>query len=139
MSTPPTRLIAFTVYGHPQPQGSITAFPHARTGRMVAKHPAKLAAWREAIAAEAQRHAGRPLRDGPLALRVRFYLRRPRSAPKRVTRPATRPDLDKLIRATGDALEGVLYTQDSRIVEWHASKHYGDPPRVEIALREANT
>ena len=36
------------------------------------------------------------------------------------------PDLDKIQRAIGDALEGVLYKNDSQIVAWDIRKYWDD-------------
>lgn len=63
--------------------------------------------------------------DGPVMGRVVFYLARPVSRPNAVF-PDRKPDLDKLVRALGDALEGIVITQDSRIVHWHVWKLYAD-------------
>ena len=39
--------------------------------------------------------------------------------------PIGPPDLDKLVRAIGDAMKGAgVYTDDSRIVEWNVSKRW---------------
>ena len=93
----------------------------------------ELAAWRTRVkhtAQEAAREAGwEPRYDGPVAVNAAFFLPRPKSAKKRLW-PHVKPDLDKLIRAIGDALapykqDGVL-KDDSRIVTWHASKDYAD-------------
>jgi crossover junction endodeoxyribonuclease RusA len=45
-----------------------------------------------------------------------------------------KPDLDKVIRATCDALTGILYADDAQIVDTSARKHYGSPERVEISM-----
>jgi len=75
--------------------------------------------------------------DGPAAVRVVFYLRKPKE-PHCNTSPDTKPDLDKLLRALGDALEGSVVTQDSRIVEWSGIKRWARPGEervdVEVAL-----
>lgn len=78
--------------------------------------------------------------DAPVDLTVTFYLPRPRSAPRRVLFPATKPDLDKLTRAVGDALKGIAYTEDSRIVDLHIRKRFAiaSPPRAEILVREVS-
>jgi len=68
---------------------------------------------------------GKKLIDGPVSVQVTFYLKRPASKPDDLF-PSRKPDLDKLCRALGDALEGVVITQDSRIVHWYASKWYAD-------------
>lgn len=130
-----------TVYGIPLPQGSKTAF--VVKGRAVVtdgkKGPA-LKEWRNAIASEARvwlakNGAPAPL-DGPVIVTATFYLPRPKSAPKRVIFPATKPDLDKLTRALGDSLSGIAYTEDSRIVDLHVKKRFAidSPPRAEIEV-----
>jgi Holliday junction resolvase RusA-like endonuclease len=76
-----------------------------------------------------QRPDGWQLLDGPLACSMVFTLPRPKghwrtgrnahllrdAAPPR---PAGVPDLSKLVRATEDALTGVLWTDDARVVEY---------------------
>jgi crossover junction endodeoxyribonuclease RusA len=80
---------------------------------------------------------------GPVALTVVFRFPRPRShyrtngqlrknAPIRQDK---RPDLDKLLRAVGDALSGSVINDDSQISRVAASKIYG-PPGATITLQE---
>lgn len=38
-----------------------------------------------------------------------------------------RPDLDNLAKAVKDALRGIIYADDSQIVEAHLYKRYGEP------------
>jgi crossover junction endodeoxyribonuclease RusA len=50
-----------------------------------------------------------------------------------------RPDLDKLVRGVFDALTGVCFTDDSRIVALQAGKRIaeiGEGPGVNITIRE---
>lgn len=67
----------------------------------------------------------RKLIDGPVSVSATFYLARQTSRPHEIY-PDRKPDLDKLCRALGDALEGVILTQDSRIIRWYARKLYTD-------------
>jgi Holliday junction resolvase RusA-like endonuclease len=61
----------------------------------------------------------------PIAVVIDFYLQGPSSAPKRRTMPDRRPDLDKLVRSTFDALTTAsVIEDDARIVEIVARKHY---------------
>lgn len=61
---------------------------------------------------------------GPVALDVTFTLPRPKSA-KPGARPSTRPDLDKLVRSTKDALTTAgVYEDDGRVVSLIAQKYY---------------
>jgi crossover junction endodeoxyribonuclease RusA len=128
----------FAVSGKPISQGSMT---HVGGGRMV--HSPELIAWRKKVAEVALLHARQtgwvlPL-DEPVMIAAKFYL--PRPTKPRFPVPATKPDLDKLQRAIGDALApkkgmGVL-AEDSRIVKWlDPEKVYARPgeERVEITI-----
>lgn len=129
------------VHGVPIPQGSKSAFVVG--GRAViteGKKSASLKEWRAAIAACArlwlqQNGSPAPL-DGPVSVDVVFYLPRPKSAPKRVIVPATKPDADKLVRSTLDALSKIAYTDDARIVDLNIRKRFAidSPPRAEILV-----
>lgn len=135
------------VHGLPLAQGSKSArVVTGKSGKQVAimtdgfgKKPRELKGWRYAIAAEArkwlQETNAAPL-SGPVAMHVVFYLPRPKSAPKRVLYPATKPDLDKLVRSVGDALKGLAYEEDSRIVDILACKRFAvnSAPRAEISI-----
>lgn len=127
--------IAFTVYAPVASQGSMTALRSRSTGKVIVKHPKKLKPWRDTVGYSAQRAmAGRAKLIGPLALYVRFTLPRPKSAPKSRTWPHVKPDLDKMLRAIGDAMEGIVYANDSQIVVVAASKTYGERVGVEIKV-----
>lgn len=113
--------ITFTILGLPAPQGSKTNMPNgamvegsSRTGRQ------NLRDWRTACIAAARDQAALTGRmSGALELSVQFRFPMPVRARKR-DRPqrlkATKPDLDKLVRALGDALKlGGLIDDDARI------------------------
>jgi Holliday junction resolvase RusA-like endonuclease len=129
--------LAFTVHGTPVPQGSMRTLGKGRP--TIADNRGKLEPWRAAVAsaaAEATNGAG-PL-TGAVRLDVTFVFPRPKahyrtgkyagqlksSAPNRC---ATKPDVDKLLRAIGDALTGIAFVDDAQIVEIVARKHYGIP------------
>ena len=104
----------FTVYCHPEPQGSSKAFVVSGKARITSDNN-KLKPYRQTITCTVLDELNRRGIDTPVApkhepvdLNLIFVLRRPASAPKRRKRPAVKPDLDKLIRATLDALTGVL-------------------------------
>ena len=52
------------------------------------------------------------------------------------TKPTKKPDLDNVIKAVLDALNGVAYKDDSRIVRIEARKEYSDSPRLEIHIKD---
>lgn len=51
-------------------------------------------------------------------------------------RPVTKPDADNIIKAVLDALNGLAYDDDARIVSVTAKKYYSTEPRVEVALMD---
>lgn len=134
-------MIRLEVIGIPAPQGSKTRMPNgamldgtSSTGR------AKLIEWRRAVA-----DAGRswltgfpqaPL-DGPIAVALHFSFPQVKSNPYRFWH-ATKPDLDKLIRATCDAIKSAgLIIDDSQICRIVATKAYCDhdqPPGCEVQI-----
>jgi len=128
--------ISFTAYGQPIPKA------RARTVRLPngivrSYTPKKTASWEESIRTQALDYRPEKLLDGPLELEATFYLLKPKSRPKKHIYPATKPDLDNLCKSVTDALEGLIYTNDSRFVDKIIRKRYGDPPRVEVEIREA--
>nr|DAV40200.1 MAG TPA: Endodeoxyribonuclease RusA [Caudoviricetes sp.] len=138
---------SFFVPGEPITEGSTKAFTSGQ--RVVVTHDRgrELDAWRIKVAKAAEdaaRKAGwEPRHDGPVAVTAIFVLPRPKSVPKTRKWPHTKPDLDKLQRAVGDALApykrpGVL-RDDSRIVEWRASKCYAGGPRMVGAVITVST
>lgn len=129
--------VTFTVRGTPVPQGSAKPFIAGGRARLATKS-APLMAWRTAIATAAGAAMGeRPVMTGPVHVRATFHLQRPASAPKRVTVPATRPDLDKLLRALLDGITGVMIVDDARVVSVMAHKVFGPGPGVVVTVEEA--
>ena len=137
-----TDSVSFTVAGIPIPQGSTRAF--VVKGRAVTTSSNKnLAQWRQRIATEAQRVADESgfYRDGKFAYTVLadFYFPRTKSMGRKLIRHTVRPDLDKLQRAVGDGITGILIADDSEICRWSVSKEYLPPdplqgPRVDVTV-----
>lgn len=138
---------AIVAYGDPATQGSIS-FKGMRKGKpiMVASGAVNLAKWRGQITAAALTAMpwGFEVLDGPLVMDLVVTLPRPVAAPKTLRRlPATKPDLDKLARAAGDALgtdtkaaNRPVITEDSRIVAFRRlEKVYEGDPYDPDALR----
>ena len=119
---------SFFVPGIPATQGSMR---HIGSGRML--HSDDLQPWREAIGYCA-RAAGVQLAEGAVTLTLLFYLPRGKSVKREL--PSVKPDLDKLCRAVGDALEGIAYVGDGAICRLLASKVYSDSPGVQISIEE---
>jgi crossover junction endodeoxyribonuclease RusA len=131
--------LIFTVYGTPQPQGSMKAF--ARGKRIiVTSDNTKLEPWRQqvsgtALAAAIDQKFLRIPRPLGVALTLRFYFERPKSV--KYPDKSSRPDLDKLERAICDALSGIAYDDDSQVTRVTKSKDFGMIARTEIVVTTA--
>lgn len=136
------RVVSFFAEGVAAPEGS-HRYVGYRGGRPVVAHDnPRLAGWRTIVARaanDAARAAGWASQyDGPVAVQAHFYLPRPKR-PRFPDHAATKPDLDKLARAVGDALAapGGILLEDSRIVTWVLTKRWasdGQPPGVHVAV-----
>jgi Holliday junction resolvase RusA-like endonuclease len=132
--------VDFFVPGIPQPQGSKRGFVSANGKVSMVESAAGVKPWRSDVkvfAADAM--TGRPLLTGPVSLRCDFVMKRPVSTPKTKPTPAAtkKPDLDKLLRAIGDALKGTVYAEDSLITEMVGTKRIaedGEQPGVQISV-----
>lgn len=144
ITTEPDVVIA--VHGVPGPQGSKSPtgrYTRTKAGGLapiLKESSDKVKPWRQDVKAAALivMNGGReqPL-DGPLAVSMVFTMReKPASKPtwwpagERWSktlwwRPASTPDLSKLARSTEDALTGVVWHDDARVVEYvRLAKHY---------------
>jgi len=74
--------------------------------------------------------------DCPLSMELSFVLPRPKSLPRKVVYHTKRPDIDNLFKAISDALNGIVYRDDSQIVQLAVEKVYGSEPGVIICLSE---
>lgn len=145
-------MIRFTTFGVAAPKGSAKAFYRPGMRHAVVTHDSsRTKPWQAAVVADARdalcARAGIPL-EGPVAVHVVFWMPRPKSAPKRVTLPATRPDVDKLLRCVLDGLTRAgVYRDDGQVVEAVGRKGFAggleDPmgsagiPRAVVSVIEA--
>lgn len=140
----PRPAITIMVHGLPGPQGSKK---HLGNGVMV-ESSAKVKPWRQdvkyaAIGATAA-VPGWTILDGPLAVAMTFTFARPKghyrtgrnahllrdAAP---IRPAVFPDLSKIVRSTEDALTGVVWYDDQRVVEYvRLGKYYAGTDAFDV-------
>jgi Holliday junction resolvase RusA-like endonuclease len=131
------------IMGEPVPKGSTKSFYIKKLDRVVTTNAnAKTGDWEAFIRMNVQNYlAGHPglffAKDEAVEITVVFHLSRPKSTPLKVKYPVKRPDLDKLERCVGDALNKVLYADDSQIVKWAVEKKYAiGPSMVEIEFKE---
>ncbi|WP_312802216.1 RusA family crossover junction endodeoxyribonuclease [Corynebacterium variabile] len=121
-------MATFHVPGVPASQGSKNAYRRGNKVVLV-ESSKKVRPWRAAVAQAATIAYLRtePI-DGPVAVEIDFHLPRPKSLPKRVIWMVKKPDLDKLIRSTLDALSGIAYIDDNRVTHITATKDYAPSP-----------
>jgi len=132
--------VSFTVAGIAQPKGSTRPFgfiPRDGNGQPLRDQRGRevvrtfttsdnksLKGWETNVRSAAQQQCGCVFFDGPVRVAVVFFLPRPKSAPRRVTHHLTRPDVDKLARGCLDALKGILWPDDSKVVDLIARKAF---------------
>lgn len=146
-------MIRFFVPGIPKPGGSKKAFvirSGPRKGLPVvteaAGQPNK--DWKASVAQKAFNSVCAPFESThSIAVAVVFYMPRPKghfkvngllksNAPNR---PTTKPDIDKLMRPVLDAVKGILWHDDSQVVEMIARKYYADKtPGADVVVALVN-
>ena len=85
---------------------------------------------------------GEPPIDGPLSIAVTAVLPIPASWSRKKREaaiagalwPTGRPDADNYLKAACDALNSIVYRDDSQLVRMEASKCYGVSPRLSITV-----
>lgn len=139
-------MIVIDVLGLPAPKGSNRAMVRGGFAVMVPGSSdvgqQRMKQWERAVRDEASIVArwnatkyGPTFHNQAVAVAILFRLPRPRghfaksgelrkNAP---ARPSVKPDVDKLARATLDALTGIVFDDDSRIVELALHKLYAEP------------
>jgi crossover junction endodeoxyribonuclease RusA len=124
----------FFVVGKPETQGSMRGFVVNNRAILTSTNK-RLKSWRFNVAETALANGwGHELIDGPVRLDLDFRVRRPLAHYGKAGLKANAPkhphthvgDLDKLIRAIGDALTDVVWTDDRRIVDILACKSYAE-------------
>lgn len=143
-------MIDFTAYCTPQPQGSAKAFVIAGKARITTDNtklkPFRSEVTRCAMSAVLGLGVGDPKdvwngqayfpKHLPVRLTLEYTFRKPDSVSKKRMHQVVKPDLDKLVRATGDALTGVIYHDDAQVVEVIARKLYGAIESVRVIAEE---
>lgn len=133
-------MISFTIPGKPVAQGRPRA---ARRGnRIMMYDPKPSKDYKEYVAKIAKEYAPEEPTEAALGVQMKIYREIPKSTTKKdrklinegLKRPIVRPDTDNYTKAILDALNGIIYKDDSQIVDLKASKYYSDDPRVEIKI-----
>lgn len=135
------RPVMFTVPGEPVGKG------RPRIGRVGAHArmftPAKTANYEGLIAHSGQQAmAGRALFEGPVLVELDIALSIPQSMSKKRKSlalagglyPTKKPDMDNVIKAIYDGLNGVVWKDDVQVVKAVVGKRYGETPGVRVKI-----
>lgn len=139
--------IEFTIPGPPVPQGRPRAGKiqnGRKKGQTVLYDPKESKDYKVYVSLIAQHYAPKKLIEEPLSVQMKIYRGIPKSMAKKdkaaalagLNRPITKPDNSNYAKGIEDALNGVIYKDDSQIVDLSVSKYYSDNPRVEISIKE---
>lgn len=143
-------IIDFFVPDKPAPGGSKKGFVNPKTGRViiVEDNDDKNKTWRACVKHFAYHAYQGPILDEPLCVTFEFHRVRLKghfgtgrnagilkgSAP---IRPHLRPDTVKLTRSSEDACTGIIWVDDSRIVDHILRKRWGPQEGVRIIVERA--
>ena len=124
----------YTILGDPRPQGRPKFF---RRGNFVGAYdPKQSRDYKQTLAAQLAAQSPEFIEQGKaVSIYVEFIFARPKSLPKRVEDHVKKPDLDNLIKALKDAAKGILWHDDSQVVQLSARKIYGSTPMTVIDVR----
>lgn len=133
--------IIFTIPGEAVAKGRAKA---ARRGAFITMYTPKKTVDYESKVADAAKAAmtGLTPLDGAVHLTVRIYRQIPKSWSLKKQRaaalgeifPTAKPDTSNIIKAIEDGSNGILWKDDSQIVDTISSKRYGTP-RAEVEVR----
>lgn len=67
---------------------------------------------------------------------LHFFIKPPKNKKSNREYPTTRPDIDNLIKSILDALNGILWDDDSRICKITAEKKYSLSPVIHVTAQQ---
>ena len=138
-------MIAFTIPGQPQGKGRPRVGKIGAHARMYT--PAKTVAYEGLVAHVAQLAMdGIPLFDGPVSVRLEVLCQIPASWSQKKQRaalahevfPTTKPDVDNVVKAVFDGMNGVVWKDDVQAVEVRVHKRYSATPGVHVEVAPVN-
>lgn len=149
LSPAPVMSLKITVPGEPVPKGRHRARivqPRRKSAFIHFYQDAETEKYERLVAQVAHLEMkGRGLILGPLDIHVTAWLPIPASwsqkkraqASDGTLRPVSRPDADNFLKCCLDAMNKVVYHDDSQVVDMRVSKRYSDSPRLEIEIFSA--
>lgn len=136
-------LINFEIPGPPVAKGRAKAF---RRGDHIGHYtPEKTTNYETLVKLAAnQAMAGREIFDCPVCLRAELFVPIPASWSEKKKRqalnheimPAKKPDCSNYLKIVEDGMNGIVYRDDSQIIQATVRKLYSDRPRAEVTVQE---
>lgn len=140
------RAVSFRVPGKPVGKGRPRA---AKRGKHITLYtPEATATYESTVALAASQAMGQaPLIDGPVDVLMRIDLPVPFSWSQRKQRdalagtiiPTTKPDMDNVIKAVFDAINGVVWNDDTQVADLRVRRRYGATPGVNVHVLSLET
>lgn len=135
--------LVFSVEGEPKGKGRPR---FSKVGGFVKTYTDQKTRDYESLISQAARTAmgETPPMEGPISVSMYFRLPIPKSTPKKrvasllggLVRPTKKPDLDNMNKAILDAMNGIVYKDDSQVVTIHSKKVYSTHAGVDICIME---
>lgn len=135
------RCVAFKVYGKPVGKGRPRYTSAGGFGRMYT--PRATRDYERTVADEYKR-AGGWVMEKPVMVTIMQAFPIPKGASKKEAQlmreyqivPSCKPDIDNVVKAVLDGLNGVAYRDDTQVVAVVSEKCYADNPCVEVVVEE---
>lgn len=136
-----TDQLFFTFEIEPTPQ--LRPRVSSRGGYVRVYDPPKVKNFKNLLRSLAVHQYSRPPLLGPLCVSLTFYRPVQHSISKtererrlsNESKPVVKPDTDNYVKATLDALNGVLWHDDAQIVKVIGEKKYSDHPKITVSVK----
>jgi Holliday junction resolvase RusA-like endonuclease len=135
----------FTVYGEPVAKGRPR---FAKRGNYVQTYtPVKTKSYEDEVRLLATKAKGSgSTLEGSVSVFIYISFSVPQSYSKRKreaclsgeTKHTKKPDLDNVAKAIIDGINGIIFKDDSQIINLHVTKVYAEVGKVEVLIREEN-
>lgn len=135
-------MIEFEIPGEPQPQGRPIFSSKSKTAR----DPEKSRNYKKLVRFYARQRKPPDMLNGALIVHIDIFKKPPKYISDRVKnraslqnetmRPITKPDVDNYAKGIKDACTGIIWKDDSQVVELLVRKFYSMNPRAVVKVRE---
>ena len=136
--------IMFTVYGEPVAKGrprfsTRGKYPVAYTPEKTKNYESEVAMMAKAAmgASEALEGALEAFIYVTFPVPASYSKKRTEACLNNTEKHTKKPDLDNVVKICLDGMNGIVFKDDSQITSIHATKVYGEVPKVEVMVRQA--